>query len=79
VIGRRAGWFLVGVGVWTWLIWPNFLRNIWADERSWDAGPTSFFTVHLLLTAGSLVLGTGVGWIGLRCVRASHRTGAVSR
>jgi len=69
---KRASWFLISVGVWTWAIWPNFLRNIWKDDRSWDHGPTRFFTVHLVLTVVSLVIGTAVGWLGVRGVRAAR-------
>lgn len=71
-LSRRAAAFLLGVGGWTWLIWPAFLRNIWRDERSWDSGPTSFFLVHLALTVVSLASGAGVavlGWRGLRNAR----------
>ncbi len=74
-LSKRASWFLVAVGVWTWVIWPNFLRNIWKDDRSWDSGPTAFFTVHLVLTVVSLVVGTIVGLLGVRTVRAGRRTG----
>jgi hypothetical protein len=71
-LSRRASAFLVAVGVWTWAIWPRFLAAIWADDRSWDGGPTSFLTVHVLLVAGSLLLGTGVGWIGVRGLRGAR-------
>ncbi|MCL9757731.1 SCO4848 family membrane protein [Frankia sp. AiPa1] len=71
-LSKRASWFLVAVGVWTWAIWPNFLRNIWKDDRSWDHGPTGFFTVHLILTVVSLVVGSVVGWLGIRGVRAGR-------
>lgn len=67
---RRPGAFLLlGTGAWHWLIWPNFLRNIWADGRSWDAGPTRFLVVHAVLTGVSLALGTAVGVIGWRSLR----------
>ncbi|WP_131745535.1 SCO4848 family membrane protein [Frankia sp. Cppng1_Ct_nod] len=72
-LSKRAAWFLVAVGVWSWVIWPAFLKNIWADDRSWDDGPTGFFLVHLVLTAVSLVIGTVVGWLGVRGVRAGRR------
>jgi hypothetical protein len=71
-ISRRSAYVLVLVGVWTWAIWPNFLRNIWADERSWSSGPTGFFLVHLVLVAASLVIGTTVAVIGLRGLRAAR-------
>ncbi|WP_189058619.1 SCO4848 family membrane protein [Longimycelium tulufanense] len=77
-LSRRASLFLLAFAVWTWLIWPNFLRNIWKDPRSWAAegGPTSFFTVHLLLVLASLLFGTVIGVIGWRGYRAGRATGA---
>ena len=53
--------FLLAFGVWSWVIWPTFLRNIWKDPRSWDGGPTAFFTVHLLLDAEPTSFCIGVG------------------
>ncbi|MDT3438471.1 SCO4848 family membrane protein [Pseudofrankia sp. BMG5.37] len=75
-LSKRASWFLVAVGVWSWVIWPTFLRNIWKDDRSWHDGPTSFFLVHLVLTVVSLAVGTAVGWLGVRGLRGSTRAAA---
>ncbi|WP_419469414.1 SCO4848 family membrane protein [Candidatus Frankia alpina] len=71
-LSKRASWFLIAVGVWSWAIWPNFLRNIWKDDRFWDNGPTGFFTVHLVLTVVSLVIGSVAGWLGIRAARAGR-------
>ena len=73
VMSRRVSGFLLLVGLWTWCLWPNFLKNIWKDDRSWSDGPTSFFLVHLVLVTVSLVIGTAVAWIGWRGWRASSR------
>lgn len=73
VMSRGVSVFLLLVGVWTWAIWPNFLKNIWKDERSWADGPTSFFLVHLVLVVVSLLIGTAVGALGWRGWRASSR------
>jgi hypothetical protein len=70
VLSKRVSWFLVLFGVWSWIIWPTFLKNIWADPRSWHHGMTAFFGVHLALTIASLILGTAVALIGIRGVRA---------
>ncbi|SDJ50635.1 hypothetical protein SAMN05444157_3700 [Frankineae bacterium MT45] len=69
LLSRRVSWFLLAFGVWSWIIWPTFLKNIWKDPRSWNDGMTAFFTVHLLLTIASLALGTAIGIIGLRGLR----------
>ncbi|HEY0871025.1 MAG TPA: hypothetical protein VGD55_11550 [Acidothermaceae bacterium] len=69
VISKRVAWFLIAFGVWSWVIWPVFLKNIWKDSRSWNHGMTAFFAVHLVLTVVSLVLGTAIGVLGIRAVR----------
>jgi len=71
-IGRGISAFLVLFGVWTWILWPNFLKNIWADDKSWNDGATAFFVVHLLLTIVSFVAGNAIGWIGIKGLRASR-------
>jgi len=75
VMSRRVSGFLLAVGVWTWLIWPTFLKNVWKDDRSFGPGhkATSFLVVHLLLTVVSLAIGTAVGVVGWRGWRASRR------
>jgi ABC-type polysaccharide/polyol phosphate export permease len=69
VISKRVAWFLIAFGVWSWIIWPTFLKNIWKDDRSWDDGMTAFFAVHLVLVIVSLVLGTIIGVLGIRALR----------
>jgi hypothetical protein len=75
VLSRRVAGFLLAFGVWSWIIWPVFLKNMWHDPRSWHDGMTSFFAVHLVLTVVSLALGTAIGVIGARGLYA----GRVSR
>jgi hypothetical protein len=73
-MSKRVCWFLIVFGVWSWIIWPTFLKNIWADSRSWHDGMTGFFAVHLVLTVVSLALGTAVGVLGIRGLpRKSYR------
>jgi hypothetical protein len=69
LISRRVSWFLIAFGVWSWIIWPTFLKNIWKDSRSWHDGMTTFFGVHLVLVVVSLVLGTAIGVLGIRALR----------
>jgi ABC-type proline/glycine betaine transport system permease subunit len=69
VISKRIAWFFIAFGVWSWVIWPVFLKNIWKDSRSWHHGMTGFFAVHLVLTVVSLVLGTMIGILGIRAAR----------
>ncbi|PVC98707.1 MULTISPECIES: hypothetical protein [Streptomyces] len=56
------------------------VKNLWQDGSGLafdDAGePTGYFWVHLLLAITSLSLGTAVGVIGLRGVRALRDTRA---
>jgi hypothetical protein len=76
-LSPAISWFLLAFGVWSWVIWPVFLRNIAADPRSFHAGsPTAFFLVHLVLTIVSLAFGTAIGVIGIRGLLALRRTPA---
>jgi hypothetical protein len=68
VISKRVAWFLVAFAVWSWVIWPIFLKNIWHDSRSWNHGMTAFFAVHLVLTVVSLILGSVIGVLGIRAL-----------
>jgi hypothetical protein len=73
-LSPAVSWFLLVFGVWSWVIWPVFLRNIAADPRSFQGGsPTTFFIVHLVLTLVSLAFGTAIGVIGVRAVLAARR------
>jgi hypothetical protein len=76
-LSRPVSWFLLAFGVWSWFIWVTFVKNLWKDGSGLafdDAGdPTGYFWVHLLLAITSFVLGTAVGVIGLRGVRALRR------
>ncbi|MEU6152405.1 hypothetical protein ABZ816_20640 [Actinosynnema sp. NPDC047251] len=72
-LSRGMSVFLVVFGAWSWVIWPTFLRNIWKDPRSWDAGPTAFFIVHLVLVVASLTFGTIIGVLGVRGLRAGRQ------
>jgi hypothetical protein len=69
VISKRIAWFFIAFSVWSWVIWPVFLKNIWKDSRSWHHGMTGFFAVHLVLTVISLALGTTIGILGIRAAR----------
>ena len=75
-LSRRLSFFLLAFGVWSWVIWITFARNLWQDGSGLafdDAGdPTAYFWVHLLLAVVSFVLGTVIGVIGLRGVRAQR-------
>jgi hypothetical protein len=74
IISRRWAAFLVGVGVWTWVIWPRFGLAIWDDERSFhDGSPTAFLWVHAVLIVVSLAVGTTVGVLGVRAWIAARR------
>jgi hypothetical protein len=70
-LSRSAALFLLAFGVWTWIIWPTFIRNIWKDPRSFHHGATSFLLVHVALAVVSAVAGTAIGWLGWRGMRVS--------
>ena len=50
---------LVVAGVWSLVVWPQFLRRVMKDPRARDAAgkATKFLTVHVVLVTVSMVLG----------------------
>jgi hypothetical protein len=72
-LSNRWCWFLVAFGVWSWIIWPTFIKNIANDKRSFTGNtPHAFFLVHLALTVVSLALGTAIGLLGIKGLRRSR-------
>lgn len=64
--------FLLAFGVWSYFLWITFIVNVSQDERSWSAGsPTPFLIVHLVISVISLILGTVIGLLGYRALRAA--------
>jgi hypothetical protein len=76
-LNRTLSWFLLAFGVWSLIIWTTFVKNLVKDGSGLafdDAGdPTAYFWVHLTLAVTSFLLGTGIGLIGFRSVRALRR------
>lgn len=73
---RPVSWFLAAFGVWSWVIWVTFTKNLFADASGLafdDGKPTAYLWVHLTLAVVSFALGTVIGVIGLRGIRASRR------
>ena len=61
------GWVLVVAGVWSLVVWPQFLKRVMKDPRARDAAgkPTKFLTVHVVLVSISMVLGLATAAIGV--------------
>lgn len=76
-LSRRVSWFLLAFGIWSWVIWVTFAKNLFKDASGLafdDAGdPTAYLWVHLALAVTSFILGTAVGVIGFRGVRAGRK------
>ncbi|MEU1019366.1 MULTISPECIES: hypothetical protein [unclassified Streptomyces] len=75
-LSRPVSWFLLAFGVWSWVVWTTFVKNLAKDASglAFDNGsPTGYFWVHLALAITSFILGTGVGVIGFRGLRAHAR------
>ncbi|OZM74996.1 hypothetical protein CFN78_02050 [Amycolatopsis antarctica] len=71
-MSRRVSLFLLAFGVWSWIIWITFVKNLSGSDNAFtpDGAPTPFFWVHLVLAVVSFVLGTVIGVIGWRGLRA---------
>lgn len=58
---------LIVAGLWSLIVWPQFLRRVLKDPRARDAAgkATKFLTVHLVLVSVSMVLAAAVLVIGV--------------
>jgi hypothetical protein len=63
-LSRKSGWFLLLFALWNTYVWAAFVWNVY-PQHHFD----SFFIVHLVIGAFTVVLGAGVGVIGYRRVR----------
>lgn len=64
--------FLLFFGLFSWVIWVTFIKNIADDPRSFTGDrPHAFFVVHLVLSVVSIALGTVIGWLGWKGIRSS--------
>lgn len=80
-MSRGISIFLFAFGVWSWVIWTTFAWNLWngSRARAADGSFTPFFYVHVVLALVSIILGTiigVIGWRGLRALRSGARDGA---
>ncbi|MBD0734155.1 SCO4848 family membrane protein [Streptomyces sp. CBMA29] len=81
-LSRRVSWFLVAFGVWSWIVWVTFVKNLWKDTsglafHDGDHGsPTAYFWIHLTLAIVSFLLGTAIAALGARSLRALRREAA---
>ena len=62
-----AALVLIVAGVWSLVVWPQFLRRVMKDPRARDAAgkATKFLTVHVVLVSLSMVLGLATAVIGV--------------
>lgn len=62
-----AAVLLIIAGVWSLVVWPQFLRRVIKDPRARDANgkATKFLTVHMVLVSISMVLGAVTAVIGI--------------
>ncbi|BCW05164.1 MULTISPECIES: hypothetical protein [Micrococcaceae] len=61
------GWVLIVAGVWSLVVWPQFLKRVMKDPRARDSAgkATRFLTVHVVLVSISMVLGLATAAIGI--------------
>jgi hypothetical protein len=60
-------WILIIAGIWSLVVWPQFLKRVMKDPRARDAAgkATRFLTVHVVLVSISMVLGAATAAIGI--------------
>lgn len=80
LLSRRAAAFLLVAGAFSWLVWPNFLRVVWRDDRAFDAAgaPTAFLLVHVAIVVPALAIGSGLLWLGARAWRRAPSSAALA-
>jgi uncharacterized iron-regulated membrane protein len=63
---------LIVAGVWSLVVWPQFLKRVMKDPRARDAAgkATKFLTVHVVLVTISMVLGLATAIIGVAALLA---------
>lgn len=61
--------FLIVAGLWPLLVWPNFVRVVYTDERAFDDGPTAYLLVHVGLAVVSMALGAALVVLGVKGLR----------
>ena len=65
LLTRPLAGLLLLAGAFQWLVFPNFLRVVWRDDRAFDAGsPTAFLWVHVAIVVPALLLGTALLVLG---------------
>ncbi|ALV40436.1 hypothetical protein AU252_03995 [Pseudarthrobacter sulfonivorans] len=67
VLPLFAAVVLIIAGLWSLVVWPQFLRRVMKDPRARDAAgkATKFLTVHVVLVSISMVLGAATAVIGV--------------
>lgn len=73
VLSRPVSYFLLAFGVWSWIVWVTFVKNLTADASGLafhHGHPTPYYWIHLALAIVSFLLGTAIGLLGLRGLRA---------
>ena len=58
---------LIVAGLWSLVVWPQFLRRVIKDPRSRDTDgkATRFLTVHIVLVSISMLLGAATAAVGI--------------
>lgn len=58
---------LIIAGIWSLVVWPQFLKRVRNDPRARDAAgkATRFLTVHVVLVSISMLLGAATAAIGI--------------
>jgi hypothetical protein len=66
-IPALLAWVLIIAGVWSLVVWPQFLRRVMKDPRARDTAgkATKFLTVHVVLVTVSMILGAATAGIGI--------------
>ncbi|GAB2968286.1 SCO4848 family membrane protein [Nocardioides montaniterrae] len=71
-IGRKHGWFLVGVAIWSFVIWGRFIKALLDEHAKGTPEPHGYYAAHTVLIIINMILGLVFLVWGVRVLRGSR-------
>ena len=72
-LGRRDGWFFLGVTAWGVVTWTMFAKNLAAAHAAGEDRPSGYWVAHTVLIVVNLALTAVFGRYAWRTLRTRER------
>lgn len=72
-LGRKHGWFLIGVAVWNVVIWATFAKNLYAAHSAGEVRAQGYWIAHSVLIVTNLLLSVVIARLGAKVLRGERR------